>query len=202
MASSEPLQELITCSICLEVFNNPMSLKCRHIYCHDCIQQLRQGLHVHCPDCRKTCSIHDIEKDFRTQTLVDEYSLKSNRQKGVSCASGSKRVCDICKEPGKVVICKACDEYLCSDCDTTHRDSELTRSNKLAHFIETFKEKDLQQIDTELPQLDPCITGPVGVLKGEEWQPQTSTQIKVGHQVTEQMRELIPHTKVGDKWLI
>ena len=154
MASSEPLQELITCSICLEVYNNPQSLKCRHVYCHDCIQQLRQGSQVQCPDCRELCSIHELKKDFRTQTLVEEYSHESNSLKPVSCDSGSKRVCDICKESNKAAksFCKACKECLCVDCGRAHRGSRLTRGHKLADFMQILKEKQ-SDIEREIKKL-------------------------------------------------
>ena len=323
MASSVPLQELITCSICLEVYNNPQSLKCRHVYCHDCIQQLTQHSLIQCPDCRECCFIHDLKKDFRTQTLVDEYSQTSNRLKTVSGDSGAIRVCDICKESKKAAksFCQTCNEYLCIDCDRAHRGSKMTRRHNLADFMQILKEKqrdiekeikklqnkrrnvyqnntsadsfvrhlqeskgklraevnkyrneikmrvdehhdglidvinftidslletvkqtkpliakcdtqiegkirflsgvssgqdyslitdtlanlsqqiekDLQQIDRELPKLDSCTTCPVSVLKGEEWRPQTSTQIKVVHRLMEQIKKLIPQREVGDK---
>ena len=306
MASSEPLQELITCSVCLEIYNNPQSLKCRHVYCHDCIQQLRQGSQVQCPDCREWCFIQDLKKDFRTQTLVDEYNHKSTRLKPVSGDSGAIRVCDICKESKKATksFCQACDEYLCIDCDRAHRGSRLTRGHKLADFISRYVhqnntsvesfvrqlqdskekliaevnkyrneikmrvdehhdglideinftidslketveqakplivkcdtqleekisflsgvsnsqdfslitdtlanlrgqiEKELKQIDKKLPKIDPCATCPVSVLKGEEWKPQTSLQIKVEHQLMEQLKKLIPHREVGGKCYI
>ena len=55
-------------------------------------------------------------------------------------------------------------------------------------------EKDLQQIDRELPKFDSCMKCPINVLKGEEWNAQTATQIELTHPM---MRELKCYRKVS-----
>ena len=314
MASSAPLQEFITCNICFEIYNHPQSLKCHHVYCHDCIQKLRLGAQVQCPDCREISSISDVKNDFRTQSLIDDYNRERNTVKPVSGVS--VKLCDICQETEKIAksFCKVCHEYICMECERVHRRSKATKEHKLIELIEMMKEKkreikreikkmqdkrtdisknvisvdrfarqlleskeqltaevntcrndikrrvdehhdglieeinstidslqetlkeaktlfakcdsqleekvsflsdvsnvqdyslmtdtlsnlteqiekELQQIDTELPKLDPRMTLPATILKGEEWSPQTSTQIKVQH-----MREMTPYNKVN-----
>ena len=152
MASSAPLQEFITCSICLEVYNNPKSLTCRHVYCHDCIQQLKQGSQVQCPDCREISSSADVKKDFRTQSLIDDYNQQRNPLKAVS--PRSVRLCDICQESGKLIksFCKVCEEYLCKNCETFHRRSKATKDHKLIEFIQMMKEKQ-RDIEREIKKL-------------------------------------------------
>ena len=153
MASSVTFQEFITCSICLEVYNNPKSLKCRHVYCKDCIQQLQQGEQVQCPDCRKISSISDIENDFRTQSLIDDYNQQKNPLKPVS--PGSVRLCYICKESEKIIksFCKVCEEYLCKDCEKFHKWSKATKDHKLIEVINMMKEKQ-RDIEREIMKLE------------------------------------------------
>ena len=150
MASAEPVQEFITCSICLEVFTNPTSLTCRHVYCHDCIQQLRQGSQIQCPDCRETCSVHDIKKDFRTQSLVDKFIT----QGPVSPHSVSTKLCDICNESGVVArsFCKVCEEFLCTQCEKIHRRSKASKEHKLTEVIQILKENQ-RDIEREIKKL-------------------------------------------------
>ena len=150
MASAEPLQEFITCSICLEVFTNPTLLICRHVYCHDCIQQLKQGSQIQCPDCRETSSIHDLKKDFRTQSLVDEF----NTQGPVAPHSLSAKLCDICNESGIVAksFCKVCEEFLCKQCDRVQRRSKATKDHKLIEFIQMLKENQ-RDIESQIKKL-------------------------------------------------
>ena len=322
MASSEPRQKLITCNVCFEIYNHPQSLRCRHVYCYDCIQQLKQGSQVQCPDCREISSISDVKNDFRIQSLIDDYNQQRNTVKPVS--GGSVKLCDICGESDKAAksFCTVCQEYLCKDCERVHRRSKATKDHKLTELIKMMKEKkreiewemkklqdkrtditenvtsvdrfvrqlldskeqltaevnkcrndikrrvddhhdglieeinstidslqetltetktlfakcdsqleekvsflsdvsnvqdyslmtdtllnlseqiekELQQIDAKLPKLDTHITCPVTVVKGEEWRPQTSTQIKVEHQLIGQMIKMTPHNKVGHKF--
>ena len=322
MASSAPLEEFITCNICFELYSHPQSLRCRHVYCHHCIQKLTHESQVQCPDCREISSISDVKNDFRTQSLIDDYNQQRNTVNPVS--GGSVKLCDICQESKKVAksFCKVCQEYLCKECVRVHTHSKATKDHKLIEVIHMMKEtqreieremkklqdrrtditknvtsvdrfvsqlpkskkqltaevnkcrddikrrvddhhdglieeinstidslqetlkdaktlfakydsqleekvtflsdvsngqdcslmtdtlsnlrehieKELQQIDRELPKLDPRITCPVTVLKGDEWRPQTSTQIKVKHQLMGQMREVTSHNKVGHKF--
>lgn len=50
---SEDLTHELTCPICLQLFSDPVSLPCGHIYCFACLQVLGEGLDQHnCPDCQ------------------------------------------------------------------------------------------------------------------------------------------------------
>lgn len=37
------LDEVLTCSICLELFTEPLILKCSHNLCTNCLEQLGKG---------------------------------------------------------------------------------------------------------------------------------------------------------------
>ena len=141
MDSSKKLQDIITCNICFEVYNVPQSLKCRHVYCHDCIQQLKEGSEIQCPDCRETCSIHEIKKDSRTQTLV--HNLQKNTLKDVLDSSGSMRVCDICKESTKAAkcFCEICEQFLCRNCQKAHSGMKISKDHTLTDFVQVLNEK-------------------------------------------------------------
>ncbi|XP_056405996.1 E3 ubiquitin/ISG15 ligase TRIM25-like [Hyla sarda] len=57
MASSTELIEELNCSICLEVFRDPITLRCGHNFCQECINgvldsQESSGVFT-CPQCRK-----------------------------------------------------------------------------------------------------------------------------------------------------
>uniref|UniRef100_A0A3P9D585 RING-type domain-containing protein n=1 Tax=Maylandia zebra TaxID=106582 RepID=A0A3P9D585_9CICH len=51
-------EENISCSICLDLLINPVTIPCGHSYCMNCIkshfdEEDRKGIHS-CPQCRKT----------------------------------------------------------------------------------------------------------------------------------------------------
>ncbi|XP_029557617.1 nuclear factor 7, brain [Salmo trutta] len=50
MATASPLTDNLRCSICTEVFTEPVSLNCQHTFCKSCIQQSLKALQQ-CPLC-------------------------------------------------------------------------------------------------------------------------------------------------------
>ncbi|KAM5132229.1 E3 ubiquitin-protein ligase TRIM39-like [Mantella aurantiaca] len=50
------LSRELDCSICLSIYNNPVTLSCGHSFCQDCIDKIWQGKQngdYECPECRK-----------------------------------------------------------------------------------------------------------------------------------------------------
>ncbi|XP_018428164.1 PREDICTED: RING finger protein 112-like [Nanorana parkeri] len=78
--SFHSLMEEITCSICLDDLQDPVSIACGHTFCRVCISthwstpQLEGYL---CPECRKQCPRYQIAPDYRLMNLI------SKIQKGV-----------------------------------------------------------------------------------------------------------------------
>ncbi|XP_074485542.1 zinc-binding protein A33 [Sebastes fasciatus] len=53
MDHSVALAAALTCPICLQLFSEPVSLPCGHIYCFACLQTMGEGLDQHsCPECQ------------------------------------------------------------------------------------------------------------------------------------------------------
>ncbi|XP_018425992.1 PREDICTED: E3 ubiquitin/ISG15 ligase TRIM25-like [Nanorana parkeri] len=56
MASADVRKDLLDCSICLNIYTDPVTLRCGHNFCQDCIDQVldtQEGSGVYsCPECR------------------------------------------------------------------------------------------------------------------------------------------------------
>ncbi|KAG8545028.1 hypothetical protein GDO81_021489 [Engystomops pustulosus] len=69
----QTLVEDITCSVCLDDLQNPVSIACGHTFCRNCITthwsspQLEGYL---CPECRAPCPRHQIIPDYRLMNLI------------------------------------------------------------------------------------------------------------------------------------
>ena len=141
MASAPPLHSEITCNVCLEICENPQCLKCLHFFCSNCVQKIKQGTKIQCPDCRQTCSVSEVKKDFRIQKLIDKYShlLKIEEDVGPFAPI----VCDACKNSMKSVksYCNFCEQFLCTHCDTAHKGSTGSKDHKLVDFLQLCEEK-------------------------------------------------------------
>ncbi|ETE67168.1 RING finger protein, partial [Ophiophagus hannah] len=73
----QDLQEDIKCSICLESFNNPVSIDCGHNFCQDCLfVHLNNSPQpeYNCPECRHLCHPEHMKPDARLKSLVEKIS--------------------------------------------------------------------------------------------------------------------------------
>ncbi|XP_032899942.1 tripartite motif-containing protein 16 [Amblyraja radiata] len=53
--ASSTLEEQLTCSICLDLFQSPVTTSCGHNFCKDCLEHFWEMIHIHsCPQCRET----------------------------------------------------------------------------------------------------------------------------------------------------
>ena len=107
-------QQVLECSICLEILNDPRIIPCFHTFCLTCVQQLQRNTKLTCPLC---CAKHDLQnvstlpKNFIAQNIIDE--LKNQGQK-----SSNKSVvpCDSNDSKQATKFCETCDSYLCDEC--------------------------------------------------------------------------------------
>ncbi|CAM4567212.1 unnamed protein product [Lepidochelys olivacea] len=71
----EQLWEDVTCSICLNVFSDPVSIECGHNFCRGCLtahwSQISAQGH-RCPECRAPCSRNRMIPDTRVRNLVEK----------------------------------------------------------------------------------------------------------------------------------
>ncbi|KAJ7313855.1 hypothetical protein JRQ81_005611 [Phrynocephalus forsythii] len=71
----QTLQEDITCSICLEPFDDPVSIDCGHNFCRECLSAHWSGYSHNgycCPECRHPCSPERMKPDTRLKGLVEK----------------------------------------------------------------------------------------------------------------------------------
>uniref|UniRef100_A0A8C3H7K5 RING-type domain-containing protein n=1 Tax=Chrysemys picta bellii TaxID=8478 RepID=A0A8C3H7K5_CHRPI len=67
----------VTCSICLDVLNDPVSIECGHNFCRGCLsihwsEVSAQGRR--CPECRAPCSGGRMIPDTRVKSLVEKFT--------------------------------------------------------------------------------------------------------------------------------
>ncbi|XP_044868481.1 RING finger protein 112-like [Mauremys mutica] len=69
------LREDVTCSICLDVLNDPVSIECGHNFCRECLAAHWIGVSAwgsQCPECRAPCSRDRMIPDTRLRALVEK----------------------------------------------------------------------------------------------------------------------------------
>lgn len=74
-AAGDDLRKELTCSICLDLFKDPVILKCGHNFCRYCIcmhwDENGDDYGYQCPECRTVFTKRTFTKNYPVQNLVD-----------------------------------------------------------------------------------------------------------------------------------
>ncbi|KAA0709985.1 Zinc-binding protein A33 [Triplophysa tibetana] len=128
--SSDPMTERLLCSICLEVFSDPVSTPCGHNFCKICLNtHWNNSQDYRCPNCNETFKQRpDLKINTTLRDVVDEHKKKSPEEQ-----PEAEVVCDICTE-GKLKAVKSCLVCQISYCET-HLESHLRVSGLQKHKL-------------------------------------------------------------------
>lgn len=78
------LEEMLTCSVCRDIFNDPRQLPCGHSMCMSCLENLRdhsEDIPFRCPDCREFFGmIVGVQKSYTLTNIVQDF-MDSRRRK-------------------------------------------------------------------------------------------------------------------------
>lgn len=109
---AEDLQEELTCPICLDFFNDPVSIECGHNFCRRCLRRSwtpADGLFL-CPECRQPSSPAALRPNWALARLTEK---ARRRQQGpvppglcgrhweplrLFCEDDQRPVCLVCRE--------------------------------------------------------------------------------------------------------
>lgn len=140
MASEEDL----LCSICLQVFNSPVTIPCGHNFCQDCITRHWQTNNTvcRCPLCAE--EFYSIPK-LRVNTLIAQMATEfkecaAKKSLTTSEQAGNGHVlCDICDIRKKLTAVKSCLVCFTSYCEAhlqPHQRNPAMKKHKLIHPVE------------------------------------------------------------------
>uniref|UniRef100_A0A8C5BY23 E3 ubiquitin-protein ligase TRIM39-like n=1 Tax=Gadus morhua TaxID=8049 RepID=A0A8C5BY23_GADMO len=117
-ANTSCLEENFSCSICLDVFNSPVTTACGHNFCRTCITKLwDEQVKYKCPLCNK---LFDTRPDLQINTLLSEMVDRfgtSVRVKEQPCVEPGEVPCDFCAGTQLKAV-KSCLMCLISYCQT------------------------------------------------------------------------------------
>ncbi|XP_039663459.1 E3 ubiquitin-protein ligase TRIM39-like [Perca fluviatilis] len=134
-------EDQFLCSICLDVFTDPVTIPCGHNFCKTCItEHWNINVQCQCPNCNK---VFYTRPELQVNTFISEMAAQfrqSAQQKASSSSSSEQQVskpgevpCDICTGT-KLKALKSCLVCLESYCET-HLEPHLTRSGLKRHQL-------------------------------------------------------------------
>ncbi|KAJ8335178.1 hypothetical protein SKAU_G00408170 [Synaphobranchus kaupii] len=136
MASgSSLLEEELSCSVCFDIFRDPVILRCSHSFCKACLQQYwgKKG-YQECPCCRKR-SKHEPPSNLSLRNTCEAF-LKERCQRA---EAGSEVLCSLHSEKFKL-FCLEDQTLLCLVCQTSKK-HENHKVRPVQEAAEEYKEK-------------------------------------------------------------
>ncbi|XP_036374785.1 tripartite motif-containing protein 16-like isoform X1 [Megalops cyprinoides] len=149
-ASISVEQDQFSCSICLDLLKDPVTIPCGHSYCMGCIkgywdQDYQTGVYS-CPQCRQTFTLRPVLGRNTMLAKVLEKLKKTGLQAAppAHCYAGPGDVaCDVCTGRKRKAV-KSCLECLASYCETDlnlHDKLNRGKSHKLTEATANLQEK-------------------------------------------------------------
>ncbi|XP_026180981.1 tripartite motif-containing protein 35-like isoform X2 [Mastacembelus armatus] len=129
--SGSMLEEELCCTICCEIFKDPVVLKCSHSFCQACLKQFwnRKKAKRECPICRRKCSLTEPPVSLTLKNVADtftrEHECKATtvgaRAAGTRPEAGMVEVKCITHGEALKLFCVDDSEVLCCVCHTSKK---------------------------------------------------------------------------------
>ncbi|XP_038562477.1 zinc finger protein RFP-like [Micropterus salmoides] len=133
-------EDQFLCSICLDVFTDPVSTPCGHNFCKTCItEHWNTNVPCQCPNCKE---VFNTKPELQVNTFISEMAAQfrqSAQQKASSSSSEQQAAkpgevpCDVCTGT-KLKALKSCLVCLVSYCET-HLEPHLTMAGLKRHQL-------------------------------------------------------------------
>ncbi|XP_041038604.1 E3 ubiquitin-protein ligase TRIM11-like [Carcharodon carcharias] len=125
----EPLEEELTCPVCLEIYTDPVILSCKHSFCRACLEAVwrepESGTYC-CPQCRAGSRVRPtLEKNFQLANIVASYLALDPSQDAVPCTYCTK------KRRSALKSCLQCEVSMCSMHLRLHQENVVLKSHPL-----------------------------------------------------------------------
>ncbi|XP_035261838.1 tripartite motif-containing protein 35-like [Anguilla anguilla] len=111
-------EDELCCSVCCDIFKEPVLLKCSHSFCRECVQQYwKEKRSRECPICRRKASREDPPINLALRSIVESY-LKQKTERETTNTSVAR-----CSLHGEklLLFCEHDKEPLCVICQTSKK---------------------------------------------------------------------------------
>ena len=144
------IKQQVTCSICLDTFNEPKIISCFHTFCCECLEKharvsQKEGK-FRCPECQAAIDLPEgnrfdrLPNSFFHSTLL---SLLSIRQSG----DASSITCSQCRKTNpQMYYCFDCGRFMCLDCFNAHQLLSATFEGHKVTPVKDFKVEDYEAV--------------------------------------------------------
>ncbi|XP_064414249.1 E3 ubiquitin-protein ligase TRIM39-like [Latimeria chalumnae] len=113
---TEGLEDEMSCSVCQELFKDPVTLRCGHNFCRECLcEYWKEKISQLCPICRADSAITDLKTNYTLRNIVEMHKKERKKSK-----IQSKYVCSQHGEKRKL-YCLEDEKAICLVCQTSRK---------------------------------------------------------------------------------
>uniref|UniRef100_H3B2T0 Tripartite motif containing 35 n=1 Tax=Latimeria chalumnae TaxID=7897 RepID=H3B2T0_LATCH len=110
------MEDEMNCSICQELFKDPVTLRCGHNFCRECVcEYWKEKTSQSCPICRADSAITDLITNHTLRNIIETYKKEGKKSK-----IQSKFVCSQHREELKL-YCLEDQKAICLVCQTSRK---------------------------------------------------------------------------------
>ncbi|XP_051947092.1 zinc finger protein RFP-like [Xyrauchen texanus] len=138
-SSSSALKEELQCSICLNVFTDPVTTPCGHNFCKTCLNECwKNTQNCNCPLCKETFR---KRPNLKINTTLREV-VRLFKEKQKLNLGKSEVLCDICDERKQKAVksCLTCQSSYCETHLEPHRRVPRLKKHKLMNAVENLED--------------------------------------------------------------
>ncbi|XP_064411115.1 zinc-binding protein A33-like [Latimeria chalumnae] len=141
--------EELNCSECQEVFKDPVTLKCGHNFCRECVCEYWKTTSPSCPICKADSAIFDLTTNITLRNIIESYKKEVKKFK-----AESEYVCSQHVEELKL-YCMVDQEAICIICLTSrkHENHKCLPLKEAAQESKDQREKTEKQIKEDFVKL-------------------------------------------------
>uniref|UniRef100_H3A4Q8 Tripartite motif containing 35 n=1 Tax=Latimeria chalumnae TaxID=7897 RepID=H3A4Q8_LATCH len=133
--SAGSMEDEITCSVCQELFKDPVTLSCGHNFCRECVcEYWKEKTSQSCPICRADSAISDLITNHTLRNTIETYKKEGKKSK-----IQSESICSQHREELKL-YCLEDQEAICLACQTS-RKHENHKFLPIEEAAQEFKEE-------------------------------------------------------------
>jgi len=118
------LEDVLECSLCLDMYMKPKYLSCHHSFCEQCLvayvesNNIRPGGDLVCPECRQVSKlpvkgVKGLPVDFNMNKLLEKLA--------------DIFLCDVHKKEEMKLFCSQCNVYICLVCHASKHNGHSTK---------------------------------------------------------------------------